>query len=154
METTLSLFNYIYVQRYSPIISLRSDLRLTFFFFFFLSQRDLCVCVHVCVCMCVCFLGRFRVRVFFLVPLSFIFFFFLFCFCFFCFFFSFFSNHDAFSRLSALTGTNDFHGMKAAVTHSPCSIAQYIATECTIGYSHIFPRYTRTRSIVLYGAQR
>lgn len=87
--------------------SLRSDYAWPFSsFFFFLSQRDLYVCVYVCVCVCISWVDSdVRVRVFFLVPLLFIFFFF---FLFLFFFFHFFSNHDAFSRLSALTGTNDF----------------------------------------------
>lgn len=81
--------------------SLRSDYTWPFSsFFFFLSQRDLYVCV------CISWVDSdVRVRVFFLF-LFYLFFSSFFCFCFF--FLIFFSNHDAFSRLSALTGTNDF----------------------------------------------
>lgn len=126
--------------------SLRSDYAWPFSsFFFFLSQRDLYVCVYVCVC--VYFMGRFRCSCarFFLVPLLFIFFFF---FLFLFFFFSFFFESRRVFTTVSVDGHERFHGMKAAVTHSPC-ILRSTSQPSAIGYSHIF-RGTRERAPLCY----
>lgn len=128
--------------------SLRSDYAWPFssFFFFSFTARFVCVCVCVCACVCVSWVDSdVRVRVFFLVPLLFIFFFF-FLFLFF-FFHFFFESRRVFTTVS-VDGHERFHGMKAAVTHSPC-ILRSTSQPSAIGYSHIF-RGTRERAPLCY----
>lgn len=132
--------------------SLRSDYAWPFSSFFFFFHSAICMCVCVCMRVCVCFMGRFRCSCArFFSCSSFIYFFLLFLFLFF--FFSFFFRittrfHDC-QRWRARTISRNEGGSYALPVH----IAQYIATECNRLFSY-FPRYTRTRSIVLYGAQR
>lgn len=127
--------------------SLRSDYAWPFSSFFFsFTARFVCVCV--CMCVCVYFMGRFRCSCArFFSCSSFIYFFLLFFVFVFFFFHFFFESRRVFTTVS-VDGHERFHGMKAAVTHSPC-ILRSTSQPSAIGYSHIF-RGTRERAPLCY----
>lgn len=126
--------------------SLRSDYAWPFSSFFFsFTARFVCVCV--CMCVCVYFMGRFRCSCARFFSCSSFIYFFLIFFVFVFFFSFFFESRRVFTTVS-VDGHERFHGMKAAVTHSPC-ILRSTSQPSAIGYSHIF-RGTRERAPLCY----